>query len=66
MILDSLHNVEGLFFMPRNQVSIEELRVRIMKLKQEVDWESTPYQAEKDLAQKYLSYALDILDEYRF
>ena len=66
MILDSLHNVEGLFFMPRNQVSIEELRVRIMKLKQEVDWEPTPYQAEKDMAQKYLSYALDILDEYRF
>ena len=52
--------------MPRNQVSVEEIRVRIMKLKQEVDWEPTPYQAEKDMAQKYLSYALDILDEYRF
>ena len=56
----------GSIFMPRNQVSVEELRVRIMKLKHEVDWEPTPYQAEKDLAQKYLSYALDILDEYRF
>ena len=33
--------------MPRNQVSLEELRVRIMKLKHEVDWEPTPYQAEK-------------------
>ena len=58
--------LEGYFFMPRNQVSIEELRVRIMKLKHDVDWESTPYQAEKDMAQKYLSYVLDILDEYRF
>ena len=28
---NSLHIVEGLFFMPRNQVSIEELRCRIMK-----------------------------------
>tara|TARA_Y100000289_G_scaffold9928_1_gene9107 strand:+ start:435 stop:548 length:114 start_codon:yes stop_codon:yes gene_type:complete len=37
-----------------------------MKLKHDVDWESTPYQAEKDMAQKYLSYVLDILDEYRF
>ena len=59
-----LHNVEGLFLCL--DVPIEELRVRIMKLKQEVDWEPTPYQAEKDMAQKYLSYALDILDEYRF
>ena len=25
--------------MPRNQVSIEELRVRIMKLKNNLDWE---------------------------
>ena len=55
----------GSIFMPRNQVSVEELRVRIMKLKHEVDWEPTPYQAEKDMAQKYLSYVLDILDEYR-
>ena len=52
--------------MPRNQISIEELRVRVMKLKHEVDWESTPYQAEKDMAQKYLTYVLNILDEYRY
>ena len=58
--------LEGYFFMPRNRVSVEELRVRVMKLKNDVDWESTPYQAEKDMAQKYLSYVLNILDEYRF
>ena len=52
--------------MSRNQVNIEELKVRIMRLKHEVDWEPTQYQAEKDMAQKYLSYVLDILDEYRF
>lgn len=52
--------------MPRNQVSLEELRVRVMKLKNDVNWESTPYQAEKDMAQKYLSYVLNILDEYRY
>ena len=51
--------------MPRNQLSIEELRVRVMKLKHDVDWESTPYQAEKDMAQKYLSYVINILDEDR-
>jgi|TARA_B100000085_G_C18262193_1_gene398480 predicted component of type VI protein secretion system len=58
--------LEGYFFMPRNRVSVEELRVRVMKLKNDVNWESTPYQAEKDMAQKYLSYVLNILDEYRF
>ena len=52
--------------MPRNRVSVEELRVRVMKLKNDVNWESTSYQAEKDMAQKYLSYVLNILDEYRF
>ena len=52
--------------MPRNQINIDELKVRVMKLKHEVDWEPTPYQAEKDMAQKYLSYVLNILDEYRF
>ena len=58
--------LEGYFFMPRNRVSVEELRVRVMKLKNDVNWESTSYQAEKDMAKKYLSYVLNILDEYRF
>ena len=66
MIPRCLNIGNEVIFMPRNQISIEELRVRVMKLKHEVDWESTPYQAEKDMAQKYLSYVLNILDEYRF
>ena len=55
--------LEGLFFMPRNQVSVEELRVRITKLKNDLGWE--PYD-QKELAQRYMRYVLDILDEYRY
>ena len=49
--------------MPRNQVSVEELRVRIMKLKNNLDWEQHD---QKEVAHRYLTYVLDILDEYRF
>ena len=49
--------------MPRNQVSVEELRVRITKLKNDLGWEP---QDQKELAQRYLRYVLDILEEYRF
>ena len=62
-MLDSLHKVEGLFFMPKNQVSVEELRVRVMKLKHDLGWEPKD---QKELTQRYLGYVLDILDEYRF
>ena len=51
--------------MPSNFVSKDELKCRILKLKREIDRESTPYQAEKDMAHKYLNYVLDMLDEYR-
>ena len=50
----------------RNQVSKDELKVRVLKLKNAVDGEpSTVWQGEKDLAHKYLNKVLDILDEYR-
>ena len=49
--------------MPKNQISVEELRVRVMKLKHELGWE--PHN-EKELAQRYLGYVLDIIDEYRY
>ena len=49
--------------MTRNQISVEELRVRIMKLKNDLGWEPND---QKELTQRYLSYVLDILDEYRF
>ena len=52
--------------MPKNQLNKEELKVRVYKLKNQVDNEpSTVWQGEKDLAHKYLNRVLDILDEYR-
>ena len=51
----------------RNQVSKDELKVRVLKLKNKVDGEpSTVWQGEKDLAHKYLNKILDIIDEYRY
>jgi hypothetical protein len=50
----------------RNQVSKDELKVRVLKLKNAVDEEpSTVWQGEKDLAHKYLNEVLFMLDEYR-
>ena len=52
--------------MPRNQVTKEELVVRVLKLKSQVDNEpDTVWQGEKDLAHKYLNEVLFVLDEYR-
>jgi len=74
-MLDSLHTVEGLFFMPRNQVSIEELRCCIMKIKNNAHYDVVDdiggqkrhlYPGEQELVQKHLSYVLDELDGYRF
>ena len=53
--------------MPSNQVKKEELKVRVLKLKYQVDQEPpSVWQGEKDLAHKYLNRVLDILDEYRY
>jgi|TARA_B100000900_G_scaffold400122_1_gene403419 hypothetical protein len=52
--------------MPKNQLNKEELKVRVLKLKSQVDNEpSTVWQGEKDLAHKYLNEVLFVLDEYR-
>ena len=52
--------------MPKNQVNKEELKVRVLKLKDQVYNESKDvWQGEKDLANKYLNRVLDILEEYR-
>ena len=61
--------------MPKNQVSVEELKVRVMKLKNSAYEDTTLdsmgnkrhyYPGEQDIVQKHLSYVLDILDEYRY
>ena len=52
--------------MPRNQVTIAELRTRVERLKNELYWEENKYGDEaRGLAHKYLNQVFDILDEYR-
>tara|TARA_B100000085_G_scaffold137940_1_gene125673 strand:+ start:343 stop:504 length:162 start_codon:yes stop_codon:yes gene_type:complete len=52
--------------MPKNQLNKDELKVRVMKLKHQVDLEGADvWQGEKNLAHKYLNMVLDLLDEYR-
>ena len=69
--------LEGSFFMPRNQVSVEELRCKIIKLKNSAYYDTIPvsegsserrhlFPGEQELVQRHLSYVLDALDEYRF
>ena len=54
------------FFMPRNQVTVAELRTRVERLKNELYWEEHQYSDEaRGLAHKYLNQVFDILDEYR-
>ena len=53
--------------MPKNKIEKEEFKVRVLKLKNEVEGEpSTVWQGEKDLAHKYLNKIIDIIDEYRY
>jgi hypothetical protein len=63
--------------MPKNQVSVEEIRCRIMKLKNSAYFETVPiyegaserrnlYPGEQQLIQMHLNYVLDILQEYRY
>lgn len=53
--------------MSKNQVKKEELKVKVLKLKDEVYNEpKTVWQKEKDLVHKYLNKMLDILEEYRY
>ena len=72
-----LHMLEGSFFMPRNQVSVEELRCRILKLKNGAYFDTIPiaegsdkkrhlYPGEQELVQRHLNYVLDMLQEYRY
>ena len=63
--------------MPKNQVSVEELRCRVMKLKNGAYFDQVPihegssetrhlYPGEQQLVQRHLNYVLDILQEYRY
>ena len=50
--------------MPRNQITKDELRVHILKLKSQVDSDEG-YAGEQAIAQKYLNKVLDKIEEYR-
>ena len=54
-------------FMPRNELKKDELRVRVLKLKHQIDIEGPDvWKGERDFAHKYLNKVLDIIDEYRY
>jgi len=50
--------------MPRNQITKDEIKVRVLNLKNRVEQEPTPYKKEKELAHKYLNEVLLIIDQY--
>ena len=56
-----------LFFMPKNQLQKDELKVRVLKLKDKLHKDHIrPEMDMKGLAHKYLNEVLDIIDEYRY
>ena len=52
--------------MPKNQLTKDEFRVRVLKLKAQLEDDPTWHSNPKDLAHKYLNEVLDIIDEYRY
>ena len=53
--------------MPKNQISKDELKVRVLKLKDKLHNEHIrPEMDMKGLAHKYLNEVLDIVNEYRY
>ena len=52
--------------MPRNELTKDELKCYVLKLKHEVDHDAEGFPGEKYLVQKYLSKVLDRIDEYRY
>ena len=53
--------------MPKNELKKEELKNRVLKLKNDVyDEPDTIWQGDRDMAHKYLVKVLNIIDEYRY
>ena len=53
------------FLMPRNQITANEIKTRVEKIKNELYWEEHKYGSEaRGLAHKYLNMVLDAIDEY--
>ena len=51
--------------MSKNQLTKDEIKVRVLKLKNEIYQEGYSYGV-SHLAHKYLDKVLDIIDEYRY
>ena len=51
--------------MPKNELNKEEFKVRVLKLKHELERERHS-EGIKFLAHKYLNKVLDTIDEYRY
>jgi len=55
----------NLIQMPRNELTKDELKVRVLELRKKLDRE--PYsEGIRFLAESYLNKVLDIIDEYRY
>ena len=53
--------------MPKNMLTKDEMRNRVIKLKDEVYEElDTVWQGDRDMAHKYLDKVLNIIEEYRY
>ncbi len=51
--------------MSKNQLTKDELKVRVLKLKDRLHRDAPSWDS-KGLANKYLNEVLDIIDEYRY
>ena len=55
----------GIFYMPRGQLTKEEMKYQVLKLKQKLQSEQITYTSDpKALADQYLNMVLDKINEY--
>ena len=52
--------------MSKNQIKKDEFKVRVLKLKAQLEDDPTWHFNPKDFAHKYLNKVLDMIDEYRY
>ena len=61
------YDVYEVYDMPKNELKKDELKNRIIQLKNDVYEEpDTIWQGDRDMAHKYLDKVLNIIDEYRY
>ncbi len=61
------YDVYEVYDMPKNELKKDELKNRIIQLKNDVYEEpDTVWKGDRDMAHKYLDKVLNIIDEYRY